>query len=233
MSTEARHRISIVVPTLDEELRIGATLAPLQQARRNGVEVLVADGGSLDTTVAIATGLADKVVQAPRGRALQLNAGAAGASGSLFVFLHADSMLPPDFERTLQAAVGAREQAWGRFDVRITGDHRLLRLIGIFMNARSRLTGIATGDQGIFVTRALFERTGGFPSQPLMEDIAFCKSAKRLQRPQCLHAQVSTSGRRWLRQGIWRTVLLMWRLRLAYFFGADPVQLATRYRDVR
>ena len=233
MSTEARHRISIVVPTLDEESRIGATLASLQPARRDGMEVLVVDGGSRDATIAIAAELADAVVQTAPGRALQLNAGAAAASGSLLLFLHADSLLPPGFDGAMHAAVGARELAWGRFDVHISGDHCLLRLIGSLMNARSRWTGIATGDQAIFATRALFARVGGFPLQPLMEDIAFCKAAKRLQRPLCLHAQVQTSGRRWLGQGVLRTVWLMWGLRLAYFLGADPVRLAARYRDVR
>ena len=233
MRTAARHRISVVVPTLDEESRIGATLAPLQQARRNGMEVLVVDGGSRDATIAIAAELADAVLQTQPGRALQLNAGAAAASGSLLLFLHADSLLPPGFEDALHGAVGGRELAWGRFDVQISGAHSLLRLIALLMNARSRWTGIATGDQAIFATRALFERVGGFPLQPLMEDIAFCKLAKRLQPPLCLRAKVQTSGRRWVGQGIVRTVWLMWRLRLAYFLGADPVRLAARYRDVR
>jgi hypothetical protein len=151
----------------------------------------------------------------------------------VLVFLHADCTLPPHFEQTLATALGSRELAWGRFDVRITGPHRLLRLIASLMNARSRLTGIATGDQAIFATRALFERAGGFPSQPLMEDIAFCKAAKALARPLCLRAQVRTSGRRWLEQGVGRTVMLMWALRLAYFFGADPARLAAFYRHVR
>lgn len=226
-------RISIVVPTLDEASTIGTTLAHLQQARAQGVEVLVVDGGSGDATPAIAEVLADRVLRAPRGRALQLNAGAAAARGSVLVFLHADSLLPADFEQALLAGLGERELAWGRFDVRITGSHRLLGLIAVLMNVRSRLTGIATGDQAIFATRSLFERAGGFPLQPLMEDIAFCKAAKRLARPLCLAAQVRTSGRRWVAQGVVRTVMMMWALRLGYFFGADPARLAAYYRNVR
>jgi rSAM/selenodomain-associated transferase 2 len=161
-----------------------------------------------------------------------LNSGAAAASGRLLVFLHADSLLPHDFEAFVEAAA-QRQLAWGRFDVDIAGPHPLLRVIGVCMNLRSRLTGIATGDQAIFATRALFDRCGGFPEQPLMEDIAFSKAAKRIARPLCLRAKVQTSGRRWLRGGVLRTVMLMWRLRLAYHLGADPARLAAQYRHVR
>jgi rSAM/selenodomain-associated transferase 2 len=232
MSADPR-RISIVVPALDEAPSIETTLAHLQPARMQGVEVLVVDGGSVDATPAIAAGLADHVLRSGRGRALQLNAGAAAASGSVLLFLHADSVLPADFEQALRQTLGEQDLAWGRFDVSITGPHRLLGLIAILMNARSRLTGIATGDQAIFATRSLFERVGGFPSQPLMEDIAFCKAAKKLVPPHCLRARVRTSGRRWLAQGVVRTVMLMWALRAAYFFGADPARLAALYRNVR
>jgi len=231
-SCERRPRISIVIPTLNEAEQIGATLTRLQQARNAGVEVLVVDGGSSDPTVAVAQPLADRVLGAPRGRARQLNAGAKAAQGRLLVFLHADSLLPDGFAADLEAAASAA-LAWGRFDVDIGGPQPLLRVVAVLMNLRSRLTGIATGDHAIFATRALFERCGGFPEQPLMEDIAFCKAAKRLARPRCLKTRVQTSGRRWLSHGVLRTVLLMWRLRLAYFLGADPARLAARYRDVR
>ena len=226
-------RLSIIVPALDEEAHIGATLRSLGAARSRGAEVLVVDGGSRDRTLAVAAPLADRVLAAPRGRALQLNAGAAAASGALLLFLHADSALPPQFDAVLAGAVADRELAWGRFDVRIEGRNPLLRVVAALMNVRSRLTGIATGDQALFATRCLFERAGGFPPQPLLEDIAFCQAAKRVAAPLCLRARVTTSGRRWAGQGLVRTVVLMWRLRLAYFFGADPARLATRYRDVR
>jgi rSAM/selenodomain-associated transferase 2 len=226
-------RLSIIVPALDEEACIAATLRSLGPARGRGAEVLVVDGGSRDRTVGVAAPLADRVLTAGRGRALQLGAGAAAASGELLLFLHADSILPPQFDALLEAAVADRDLAWGRFDVRIEGDNPLLRVVAAMMNLRSRLTGIATGDQALFATRRLFERAGGFPRQPLMEDIAFCQAARRIAAPLCLRARVTTSGRRWTGQGVVRTVLLMWRLRLAYSLGADPARLAARYRDVR
>jgi rSAM/selenodomain-associated transferase 2 len=226
-------RMSVIVPVLDEAGAIAATLQPLQEARQAGAEVLLVDAGSRDATVAIARPLVDKILQAPRGRSQQLNVGAAAASGELLVFLHADSILPPHFAQVITTALGERRLAWGRFDVRIVGEHPLLRLVSIGMNLRSRITGIATGDQAIFATRALFQRVGGFALQPLMEDIAFSKAAKRLARPLCPRACVRTSGRRWSREGVLRTILLMWRLRLAYYLGADPGKLAACYRDVR
>ncbi len=226
-------RLSIIVPALDEEQQIAATLEALADARRRGAEVIVVDGGSRDCTRSRAAALADRVLGAPRGRAVQLNAGAAAARGDVLLFLHADSILPAGFDRLLEAAVARRELAWGRFDVRIDGDHGLLPIVAAAMNLRSRLTGIATGDQALFATRALFERAGGFPLQALMEDIAFCRNARRLAAPVCLRAKVLTSGRRWTQRGVLRTVLLMWRLRLAYFLGSDPARLAARYDDVR
>jgi rSAM/selenodomain-associated transferase 2 len=225
--------LSIVIPALDEEQHIGATLQALAPARARGAEVLVVDGGSSDGTVALAAACADRVLRAPRGRSSQLNAGARTARGDLLLFLHADSIVPAAFDRTLADVVADHPLAWGRFDVRISGGDALLAMVAAMMNVRSRLTGIATGDQALFATRALFDRAGGFPSQPLMEDIAFCRRAKRIAAPLCLRERVTTSGRRWTQQGIVRTVVLMWRLRLAYFFGADPARLAARYRDVR
>ena len=226
-------RLSVIVPALDEALHLGATLQALREARARGAEVLVVDGGSSDETAVLAQSLADRDLHSPRGRAAQLNAGAAAARGEILLFLHADSVLPAAFDGLVEAAIADRVLAWGRFDVRIDGGPRMLALVAFMMNWRSRLTGIATGDQAIFVTRALFERVGRFPAQPLMEDIAFCRHAKRIAAPIRLRGPVVTSGRRWARHGVARTVVLMWRLRLAYFLGADPVQLAARYRDVR
>ena len=226
-------RLSIIVPALNEELGIAATLRALASARGRGAEVVVVDGGSTDRTVAVASPLADRVLCTAPGRAAQLNAGSSAAAGDVLLFLHADSLPPPDFDTVLAAAIDGRRLAWGRFDVRIAGGDRSLRIVAALLNARSRLTGIATGDQGLFATRALFDKAGGFPPQPLMEDIAFCRAAKRIEPPLCLRRHVTTSGRRWARYGVARTVLLMWRLRLAYYLGADPARLAGRYRDVR
>jgi rSAM/selenodomain-associated transferase 2 len=218
-------RISIVVPVLDEAACIVACLQPLQSLRAAGHEVIVVDGGSRDASAELAAPLADRVLRAPRGRALQMNAGARAARGEVLLFLHADTRLPADAAR----AVLARGE-WGRFDVEIEGRHALLPLIARLMNLRSRLTGIATGDQAIFVRRALFERLGGYAGIPLMEDIELSRRLRRVAPPVCLRLRAVTSGRRWETRGVLRTVLLMWRLRLAYFLGADPRRLAERYR---
>jgi len=213
------------MPVLNEAAGLRDALEALAPLRRRGHEVIVVDGGSEDGSAGLAAGLCDRVLRAPRGRALQMNAGARAAAGAGIVFLHADTRLPADAERAVLGAL--REHAWGRFDVRIEGRHPLLALVAWAMNVRSRLTGIATGDQAIFVRRAAF---AGFPEIALMEDVAFSKAMKLASRPACLRERVRTSGRRWERRGVLRTVLLMWRLRLAYALGADPQRLAERYR---
>jgi hypothetical protein len=149
------------------------------------------------------------------------------------LFLHADCRIPAELDRILAAALGGRREAWGRFDVRIDSERRTLGMVATMMNLRSRLTGIATGDQGIFVTHSLFDRAGGFPAQPLMEDIALSRKLKAVVAPLCLREKLITSGRRWERHGVARTVILMWCMRLAYFLGADPAKLAPRYDHVR
>lgn len=226
-------RLSIVVPALNEANALGATLARLSGARTRGAEVIVVDGGSTDDTCARAAPLADGVLTAPRGRASQMNAGARAASGDILLFLHADTLAPPAVDRIILDAVGQRPSAWGRFDVAIDGRSPMLRVVAGMMNLRSRLTGIATGDQGIFVTRTLFERIGGYPAIPLMEDIAFSKAARSIAAPRCLYDRLRTSGRRWDQRGVWATIWLMWRLRFAYWSGADPAALAARYRRGR
>lgn len=221
-------RLSIVVPTLEEAGAIQATLAALQPLRAQGAEVVVADGGSRDATRALSAPLADRVIEAQRGRAAQMNAGARAASGEALIFLHADTLLPPEGgSLVLEALRSGRE--WGRFDVKIEGGSPLLAMVAALMNARSRWSGIATGDQAIFATRAAFEAAGGFPEIPLMEDVALSKALRRRAQPACLRARVLTSGRRWERGGTLRTILLMWRLRLAFALGADPHGLARRY----
>jgi rSAM/selenodomain-associated transferase 2 len=220
--------LAIVIPVLDEAPRIGELLRELQPLRQAGVELVVADGGSRDGTPEIAAAFADAVIDAPRGRARQMNAGAAASRGDILLFLHADTLLPPAGVAAVMAAIEDGAQ-WGRFDVRIAGQAPLLRVVARMMNWRSRLTGIATGDQAIFVRREMFERVGGYPELPLMEDIRLSATLKRLAPPACLREQVTTSGRRWEQRGVLRTILLMWWLRAAFFFGADPRQLALRY----
>lgn len=224
--------LSIVMPVLNEAAGIEAALKALQRFRARGVEIVVADGGSSDGTVDLARGYADRVVSAPRGRAVQMNAGAAAAGGDVLMFLHADTQLPADADRLVADGLARSGRSWGcswgRFDVRFDSGGAL-RLVAAAMNLRSRATGIATGDQAMFVTRAAFEQAGGFPPIALMEDIALSTRLKRLGRPLCLNARVTTSGLRWRERGTLRTVLLMWRLRLAFFCGADPAKLARAY----
>jgi rSAM/selenodomain-associated transferase 2 len=221
--------LSIIIPALDEGANIAACLKHLAPLRTRGAQIVVVDGGSRDDTVQRALPLADIVISAPRGRAGQLNAGAGKASGTTLLFLHADTRLPDHADTVIEGGMRDSRRIWGRFDVRIAGSHPLLPVIAWFMNQRSRLTAIATGDQGIFATRAAFDRAGGFPAIQLMEDIALCKALKKLGPPLCLRARITTSGRRWEQRGAFTTIMLMWRLRLSYFFGADPDKLAEQY----
>jgi rSAM/selenodomain-associated transferase 2 len=222
-------RLSIVVPVLNEARGIEQALRALQGLRRGGHEVIVVDGGSSDGSVQLAAPLADRVLNAERGRAKQMNAGAQAACGDVLLFLHADSRLPEPAAQLVLEGMARTGRAWGRFDVRIDGRHWLLRLVGALMNLRSRLTGVCTGDQAIFVSRDVFLRLGGFPPIALMEDIALSRELGRVSRPLCLRAPVRTSARRWERSGLVRTILLMWWLRLRYFFGASPSRLARIY----
>jgi rSAM/selenodomain-associated transferase 2 len=221
--------LSIVMPALNEAAVIEVALAALQPLRARGVELVLADGGSQDGTPALAGPWVDAVVAAPRGRAVQMNSGADRARGPLLLFLHADTRLPPLADMLVQQAV-ARGAHWGRFDVRIDGRPPMLRVVAALMNLRSRSSGIATGDQAIFVTRETFERIGGFPVQPLMEDIELSRRLKRIGQPACLRARVCTSGRRWEERGVWRTIFLMWRLRWRYWRGEPAARLAEAYK---
>jgi len=222
--------LSIVIPVLNEAAEIVSQLEALQALRRQGAELLLVDGGSDDNTTELSRPLVDQVIAAARGRATQMNVGARSASGDALLFLHADTRLPACAHDRIRAALDAGA-VWGRFDIRIDSRHLMLRLVAQMMNWRSRLTGVATGDQAIFVRRSTFVRIGGFADLPLMEDIALSARLKRIAAPACLREYVVTSGRRWEKHGVMRTIFLMWRLRAAYFFGAPPDELATRYGD--
>lgn len=226
---DKRPVLSIIMPVLNEALLIRQALHSLTGLREAGAEVIVVDGGSDDDTLARALPLADRTLTADRGRATQMNAGVRTARGSILLFLHADTRLPDNVDKQIVRALADGAHCWGRFDVRIEGTAVLLPVIARLMNQRSRLTGIATGDQAIFVTSDAFKRVGGFPQQPLMEDIELCRRLKRLSRPACLRATLTTSGRRWEQYGMLRTIALMWWLRLAYVGGVSPARLARWY----
>jgi len=221
--------LSIIVPVLNEAGLVAEALKALAPLRARAVEVIVVDGGSRDNTVAQAGPHADGVITAPRGRGSQMNAGAAVARGTVLLFLHVDTRLPDNADRVIVDGLSRSGRAWGRFDVIIAGRSPLLRVVGTTMNWRSRLTGIATGDQAIFVTSMAFAAARGFPDIPLMEDIVLSRRLRPQGRPLCLRERVTTSGRRWEQHGVLRVMLTMWRLRLAFYLGAAPEALARRY----
>lgn len=223
-------KLSIIVPMLNEAPALPDLLEHLLPLRRGGVEVILVDGGSEDGSVAIATCAGFEVVGAERGRARQMNAGAATARGDALLFLHADTRLPDGAMQLIDAALADGRYAWGRFDVEFDVRTWTMDATAFGMNLRSRVSGIATGDQALFMTRAAFDGVGGFPDQPLMEDVEITSRLRRRSRPACIRSPVVTSARRWQSRGPWRTILLMWRLRLAYWFGASPADLARQYR---
>ncbi len=208
---------------------IKQTLAPLQPLRSEGHEIILSDGGSKDGTTDLAKPLVDLIVSSPQGRATQMNHGANAASGEVLWFLHADTLVPANAHSNLMANLATGSQVWGRFNIRLSGSRRIFRIIESMMNLRSRISGIATGDQGIFVMARAFHKIGGFDQIPLMEDIALSRKLKQFGRPLCMHDQLTTSSRRWEEQGVFTTIFLMWRLRLAYYLGASPQTLANKY----
>ena len=231
----ASHSLTVIVPVLNEATRIKAALDALVPLINRGAQIVVVDGGSTDATAAIVSQFASQcaavtLTHAPSGRAAQMNAGAQLATAKHLLFLHADTHLPPHADALVSAALASGPYVWGRFDVHIEGRSRWLRVIAAMMNTRSRITGIATGDQALFMTQAVFTALQGYAAQPLMEDIELSQRLRKLSRPACLKAKVVTSGRRWETRGVWRTVLLMWRLRFSYWCGTQPEQLAQLYR---
>lgn len=223
--------ISIIIPTLNEQPFIVNTLLHLQPLRAAGTEIIVVDGGSQDNTRQLAEPLVDYFIEVSKGRAQQMNEGARHAKGKVLLFLHADTVLPNQADMRILIGLVSTGRMWGRFNVQLSGHHRMFRVIERMMNLRSCLTGIATGDQAIFIRRDLFEKIQGFPEIPLMEDIAISKQLKRLSRPLCLRDPVITSSRRWEQNGIWKTIFLMWRLRFAYSVGIKPEKLKKRYTE--
>ena len=225
-------KISIIIPVLNDELALSETLSHLQSFRLHGHEIIVVDGGSRDNTLVFAYDAADTVIVSRPGRALQMNSGATVATGQLLLFLHSDTQLPENAETILLSLAenNTGRNLWGRFDIRLSGSRFVFRLIEALVNLRSRLSSIATGDQAIFITPTLFERSGGFPEIALMEDVELSKRLVKITPPVCLRDKVITSSRRWETRGVVRTVLLMWRLRLLYFFGVSPDRLKRMYR---
>ena len=221
-------KYSVIIPALNEADYIGATLARLQPARARGHEVILVDGGSADDTCGIAAAGVDRILQCGPNRGAQMNLGAGAAGGDILLFLHADTLLPGEFDRILDDR-GAAGNAWGSFDVRLSGGHFAFRCIERMMNLRSRLTGVALGDQAIFAGRRLFERLNGYADIPLMEDVELAGRLKKVSSPIRIGQPVVSSSRRWEQHGIARTVLLSWQLRCCYAIGADPRKLAGKY----
>lgn len=227
MQSTSLPRLSIIMPARNEAAQIVASLLPLQSLRGE-LEIIVVDGGSTDNTAALAAPLCDQLLHSAPGRARQMNAGAAAASAEILLFLHADTQLPANFMQLIEQALG-EEKRWGRFDVELQPSSPLLHLVARMMNWRSRLTGVCTGDQGIFVQRRLFTELGGYADLPLMEDIELSKRLRRYNKPVCLQPALTTSSRRWQQHGTLRTVVLMWWLRALYWLGVSPQRLAKWY----
>lgn len=224
-------KISIILPVLNEEKTIAATLRALVQIAPH--EVIVVDGGSIDRTVEICRHYGVKILTSSRGRARQMNAGAQEASGDALLFLHADTRLPDSALDDIQRALRNPCYLGGRFDVQLDGTHWMLKIVGQMINYRSRITKVGTGDQAIFVRREVFERIGGYPDIPLMEDIALCRALKRRGQIACLRTRVVTSARRWESEGVWRTIVRMWTLKFLYLAGVPPARLKQFYADKR
>jgi rSAM/selenodomain-associated transferase 2 len=222
-------KISVIIPTLNETEQIQHCLASVQSLRRNGHEVIVVDGGSEDETCSQVKDLADKVIHHSRGRATQMNAGARAACGEILIFLHADTCLPTEADTVITSSIKDSAEFWGRFNVRLSGRHWAFRIIEICMNLRTRITGIVTGDHAMFMSKEIYNKVKGFPEIALMEDIAISSKFKHVVCPICLKHKVTTSSRRWEENGIIKTILKMWWLRISYFLGTDPLKLARQY----
>ena len=223
-------KLSIIIPSLNEAGNIVTSLEPLQRLRSNNHEIILVDGGSSDNTVELAHPLATKIVYSRKGRARQMNTGAEEAFGDVFWFLHADTIVPENADQLIEQALN--DKYWGRFNIRLSGKSFLFRIIERMVNVRSCFTGIATGDQGIFIKREAFNKINAYPDIPLMEDIEISKRLRRIYgRPACVSEKLLTSSRRWEKHGIFKTVFLMWWLRLSYFFGISAEKISRAYKD--
>ena len=227
--TQTAAEISIVIPVLNEHKGIVFFLKNLQRFRPR-CQLIVVDGGSKDDTIDLAIPYVDKVLEATTGRAEQMNKGATEAVAPILLFLHADTFLPDDAVTQIKQAI-AQQYRWGRFDIKLMSPHPALTIIACFMNWRSKLTGIATGDQAIFVEKGFFETSGAYPDIALMEDIALSKKLNKVAKPYCVSSKVTSSARRWHQFGIVKMMLLMWWLRLRYFLGDSPSNLAQLYKE--
>ena len=222
--------ISIIIPVLNEERVIKTLLQQLQPYRAQGHEVIVVDGGSCDKTVSVSKSLADKVIQSVPGRATQMNHGAAQASNDILWFLHADTTLHQEAIKKIQFYLIDKDKDWGHFNIKLSGENILFRLIEKMINIRSCMTSIVTGDQGIFVKRKSFEQVKGYSALPLMEDIDLSRKLRKISRAVCVKENLTTSSRRWEEKGIISTVFLMWRLRFLYWLGVSADKLAAQYK---
>ncbi|MGO9453488.1 MAG: TIGR04283 family arsenosugar biosynthesis glycosyltransferase [Candidatus Binataceae bacterium] len=225
-------RLSVIVPMLNEERTIAATLAAIRDGAP-GSEILAVDGGSSDASIAAASSLATRVIMCERGRARQMNAGAAAASGHMLAFVHADTIVPKSFARDIERALSDPAVVGGRFDVELDDSALPYQLIGMLITIRSRISRTGTGDQAIFVRHDVFDRLGGFPDLELCEDLDFARKLKRAGKVACLRARVTTSARRWQRDGLARTVFRMWTIRGLYLLGVSPARLRRMYADTR
>jgi len=228
---KAELSIAVIVPVLNEQAALPALIDRLKMLSVD--EVVVVDGGSMDGTCDLLDVSGLRWITAPAGRAVQMNTGSAICLSDIYLFIHSDTEIDSSCFDAIKAAMQHPETVGGRFEVRLSGGHPALRMIAWFINLHSRLSGISTGDQCLFVRRSVFMRMGGFPELPLMEDIEFSKRLKRQGRIACLRERVTTSSRRWEQHGILKTVLLMWCLRLLYWLGVPAARLATMYRQAR
>lgn len=218
--------VSIVVPLLNEAALVPKLIKQLGMLEAK--QIIIVDGGSSDDTPTLIREAGYQLIESPSGRAKQMNAGARVAMGEMLLFLHADTELPKNYRSELSQA-----EVWGRFDICFSSSLRVMKMVAFFINLRSRVSGVATGDQAIFVDRDVFASMGGFPDFPIMEDVALCKRLRQLHRPYCSLEKVTTSARRWEHNGVLNTILKMWWYRLAYFFGASPHKIKQGYGDVR
>lgn len=228
-SRNAQPILSIIVPVLNEARTIAGVLNTLRPFRQRGAEIIVVDGGSDDDTAQLAQPLADRVVKAPRGRAAQMNEGAKVASGFIFLFLPTETRLPPDADTQMMVGRNRDTSVWGRFDMHLTGRHPLLPIVARILNWRSRMSGIASSEQAIFVQRETFFRLGGFADIPVMDDVEMSKRLKAISPPICVTSRVTVPGKRFDREGFWTTLRMMWLMRFRYRTGMKPAEILKRY----